>query len=186
MKLGIICASDPGNITTVENNSNVANLVTRRPYKIVMGAEETGSMASVKEIAQGNGREILVIGNEIELQRARIANQKIPVSTIFEQLEQIYQTSDAILFLSGGAETIAAFYTFFYNKLKTQDDKPLIVYNADHSFDSIKKDFDIRSRKDLTTPRFLEYFDLVYDYENLAISLQKAENIYNEEKGKIR
>ena len=68
MKLGIICASDPGDVKTIENNNAIAELVTRRPYTIVMGAEETGSMASVKEIAKYNGREILVIGNEIELQ----------------------------------------------------------------------------------------------------------------------
>ena len=186
MKLGIICASDPGDITTTRNNNGVAELVTRCPYTIVMGAEETGSMASVKEIAKYNGRKILVIGNEIELQRDRNADMKIPVTTIFEQLEQIYQNSDAILFLSGGAETLAALYTFFYNKLKTKEEKPLIVYNEDHSFDPIKKDFELRSRKNLTTSGFLEYFDLVYDINELAESLQKAENIYNEEKGKIR
>lgn len=186
MKLGIICASDPGDITTTKNNNDIAELVTRCPYTIVMGAEETGSMASVKEIAKYNGREILVIGNEIELQRVRNADMKIPVTTIFEQLEQIYQNSDAILFLSGGTETLAAFYTFFYNKLKTKEEKPLIVYNGDHSFDPIKKDFDLRSRKNLTTRGFLEYFDLVYDIDKLAESLQKAENIYNEEKGKVK
>ena len=143
-------------------------------------------MASVKETAKYNGREILVIGNEIELQRVRNADMKIPVTTIFEQLEKIYQNSDAILFLSGGTETLAAFYTFFYTKLKNRDEKPLIVYNGDHSFDPIKKDFDLRSRKNLTTRGFLEYFDLVYDIDKLAESLQKAENIYSEEKGKVK
>ena len=113
MKLGIICASDPGDVKTIENNNAIAELVTRRPYTIVMGAEETGSMASVKETAKYNGREILVIGNEIELQRVRNADMKIPVTTIFEQLEKIYQNSDAILFLSGSTETLAALYTFF-------------------------------------------------------------------------
>ena len=61
MNVGIMCGSYSGTIDTLNDNNTIAELVTRRPYNIVMGSGESGSMGQVKEIVRANKRKLIVV-----------------------------------------------------------------------------------------------------------------------------
>ena len=91
--------------------------------------------------------------------------------------------------ISGGLGTFTEFLGFLDNKKETNDDKPLIIYNEDHSYDFILKTFEDGVKRGCIDKNYKLYFDEVHDVFGLADSLQKAENIFNkkaEERSKVR
>ena len=184
MKLGIMCGSLEANLDVRGINSYVAKLIAGKDYDWVMGSGNTGSMHDIKEIAMENGRKVLTVGLEREESPATI---KVSLPT--ERVTALYNLSDAVVFLSGGLGTFTEFLGFLDNKKETNDNKPLIIYNEDHSYDFILKTFEDGVKRGCIDKNYKLYFDEVHDVFGLAESLQKAENIFNknaEERSKVR
>lgn len=183
-----MCSSYPANIEVSESNKFVAECITSLPYTIVMASGESGSMGQIKEIARENGRELLIVGNCFQLARST-ADIKISVKSTFERLEKIYENSDAILFLDGGIGMLSEFLSFLNNKIETDDEKPLIIYNKNGIFNFLLKDLEQRKKLGLIKDNYKEYFNEAKNLEDLALYLSKSEEFYNrmnEEKGKVK
>ena len=181
MKVGIMCGSYPGNVEVNDSSKIVIEALTMKPYTIVKGAGVNGTMGKVEEIARENGREILSIGNPIEL--------KIPVMSTFERLERIYENSDVVLFLDGGVGTVSEFLSFLNNKIETEGDKPLILYNPNGIYNLLLKDLEQRRRLGLIRDNYKDYFDEAKNLNHLAYYLEKYENKFNkesDERSKVR
>ena len=184
MNLGIMCGSyESASITTRLNNSKVASLVASKDYTIVMSARESGSMRDIKEIIRENGNSLIAVGKESELDRVD-TDIKIQVSSPFERLEALYENSDIILFLTGGLGTLAELYAFYSRKIEEQDNKPLIIYNEDHSFDLLLKDLNKRNALGLIDQNYNLHLDVANNEEELVKVLEHYEKI--KEKGKCR
>lgn len=183
-----MCGSYPGNVLSNESNKKVAEFVTSFPYIIVMGSGERGSMGAVKEIVLENGRDLIVVGPTLDLISCK-ADIKIPVESTFERLEEIYENTDAILFLDGGTGTLAEFNSFLNNKIETEDDKPLIVYNENGSYNLLLNDLEERRKMGLVKDNYKQYFEEAKNMKALDIKLKEAEEKYNnrlEKKGRVR
>ena len=188
MKVGIMCGSYPGNVEVNNSSKIVIEALTMKPYTIVKGAGVNGTMGKVEEIARENGREILSIGNPIELKRST-ADIKIPVMSTFERLERIYENSDVVLFLDGGVGTVSEFLSFLNNKIETEGDKPLILYNPNGIYNLLLKDLEQRRRLGLIRDNYKDYFDEAKNLNHLAYYLEKYENKFNkesDERSKVR
>lgn len=177
MNVGIMCGSYSGTIDTLNDNNTIAELVTRRPYNIVMSSGESGSMGQVKEIVRANKRKLIVVGNSFELVRSH-ADEKIPVNSTFERTAKIYEKSDAILVLTGGTGTLSEFMAFLNNKIETKDEKPLIVYNENGNFKEILADLENRKKAGLIDDSYDLYFKVARNINDLAAFLQEAEEKY--------
>ncbi len=176
MKLGIMCSSrENANIDLKRNNSKIANTISKRDYIYVMGANSFGSMGEIKEIIRENKKKLLIVGNQIELEM-NMADIKVPVRSTFERTAKIYENSDVILFLNGGVGTVSEFYAFLENKLETQDNKTLIIYNGNGNFNYLLEDLEKRKEEGLLDNNYNLYFDIANNLEELVASLEKAEN----------
>ena len=183
-----MCGSYPGNVLSNESNKKVVELVTGFPYIIVMGSGERGSMGAVKEIVLENERSLIVVGAPLELIDCK-ADIKIPVESTFERLEKIYENTDAILFLDGGTGTLAEFSSFLNNKIEMEDDKPLIIYNENGSYNLLLKDLEERKKMGLMKDNYKQYFVEAKNIKDLDTKLKEAEEKYNnklEKKGRVK
>ncbi len=185
MKLGIMCASYPGNLEVNESSKIVIEALTMKPYTFVKGSGVDGTMGLVEEAAREKGRAILSVGNPFELSRST-ADIKIPVKSTFERLEKIYENSDIIIFLDGGTGTLSEFLSFLNNKIETEGDKPLILYNPNGIYNFLLKDLEQRKRLDLIKYNYKEYFDEAKNLNDLAYYLEKYENKFNRESDERR
>ena len=140
-----------------------------------MGANSFGSMGEIKEIIRENKKKLLIVGNQIELEM-NMADIKVPVRSTFERTAKIYENSDVILFLNGGVGTVSEFYAFLENKLETQDNKALIIYNGNGNFNYLLEDLEKRKEEGLLDNNYNSYFDIANNLEELVASLEKAEN----------
>ena len=172
-----MCGSrDTASLGSRLHNSEVAREVVKRGYTIVMGAGETGSMRDVKEIAKENGNMLLVVGREEELDRSSCADIKISVLSTFERALELYNDSDTILFLDGGAGTLSEFISFLNNKIELNDlNKELILYNKDGVYNRIIKDLERRYREGLTSDVHT-YFREVSSINELRSCLDEIEH----------
>ena len=185
MKVGIMCGSYPGNVEVNDSSKIVIEALTMKPYTIVKGAGTDGTMGIVEEIARENGREIVSIGNSFEIRRST-ADIKIPVNSTFERLEKLYENSDIIIFLDGGTGTISEFLSFLNNKIETEGDKPLILYNPNGIYNLLLKDLEQRKRLGLIRDNYKDYFDEAKNLNHLAYYLEKYENKFNKESDERR
>lgn len=186
MNLAVMCGSyDTASLESRQENSEVISLVTNRPYTFIMGSGNTGSMRDVKEIIMEKGKTLIIVGKEEELDRSP-GDVKISVETTFERLSTLYENSDAILCLSGGVGTKAEFYSFLNNNIETNNKKPLILYNADHSYDYILNDLKYGSKNGVVNSSYHHYFDVANNINDLAKILAhiEASNKIDKEKGR--
>ena len=189
MNVGIMCGSyETASMESRLNNSKIANLVAMKDYCFVMESGETGSMRDVKEILKENGKFLIVVGREDELDEVN-ADVNVPVHSTFERLEAIYKNCDVILCLTGGVGTESEFISFLNNKIETKDDKPLIIYNEDGSYNYSLKALELKRKEGLVDSSYKLYFDEARNIEELAEYLEKAENKINkstEERSRVR
>lgn len=176
MNVGIMCSSkETASLNSRLNNATVASVIAMKDYSFIMGAATSGSMGNIKEILKDSNRKLTIVGNEFEVQRVD-ADRKIIANSTFERTKKIYENSDVIIFLDGGIGTLAEITSCLSNKIETEDDKILILYNETGCFDYLLKDLERKNRNGLIDNFYDRYFDVNNNLEELANSLEKAEN----------
>lgn len=183
--IGIMCSSnDAANLESRMIALNIAQAVVGCDFGVVMGSGTTGLMGQIKGVLAENNVFLEVVGIEGEDElEAGFGDVKFPVDSSFARIEQLYRESDAILFLPGGVGTLSEFYAMLDCKLETGDQKPLILYNEDHSFDMVIKDM----RERCTKRGFVDH-QAFLDFEvvNNQKELEKVFEKYQDTKERVR
>ncbi len=186
MNLGILGSSSTSlALDSYLTNSNAADLLaTKKDYTFIVGCE-TGPMQNVVELLEEKGcfMEYVGLAGSKELENSS-ADVKITATSPINRTEIITNESDALLFLSGGIGTRAEFYSALTTKLELNTDKPLIIYNEDHSYDTLLKDMDQAIKQGSMTSSARLCFDVAMNTNELDTILKKYENKTTKEKSK--
>lgn len=186
MNLGIMTSS----LDTLNLESKItfatALLTTLRDkdYNIVMGSGTKGLMGTVKEIAKENGSILTVVGyDDLELNK-NDASVKIKVESPVERTKILLEESDVLLFGPGGLGTLSELFSILTTKVEIEDDKPIIIYNEDHSYDDVIRLLDKKEKDGSISKAYKTTFTIINNKEDLATILDSYE--IKEERNKVR
>ena len=117
---------------------------------LVFGGYNEGIMGQAYKIALKNNREIIGICPKIyENDLNKLNCQKIPTNTLFEEINELINQSDAILILPGGLGTVFELFSSIEKKRSKEHQKEIIIYNINDYYtklisfldESIEKNF---------------------------------------------
>ena len=186
MNLGIMTSS----LDTLNLESKVtfaialSTTLKDKEYNIIMGSGTKGLMGTVKELAKENGCMLTVVGyNDDELNK-NDATVKIKVESPVERTKILLEESDVLLFGPGGLGTFSELFSILTTKVEVEDDKPVIIYNEDHSYDDIISLLEKKEKDGSISKSYKETFTIINNKEDLATILDNYE--IKKERSKVR
>jgi len=179
-KLGILCSSSQNAKleSKVLASTLIQNLAHEKDYEYVMGAGSNGIMKICQEILIENGAQLEIIGirGSNDLNNS-LATHKVQVANTFDRTKQICEDSDTFLFLSGGFGTMAELYSILDANIETNVKKPIIIYNADHSYDAFLSDLKQKQENGFVNSSIFDAFSICASEEEVFERLDMSEKI---------
>lgn len=176
--IGILCSSsNSANLgSQVLASTLISHIVKDKNYDYMMGAGNTGIMRNIQSILIENGHIPIIVGvkDTQELEQS-VASYKIEVENTFERTKEIYQNSDIILALSGGMGTFSEVYSMIDANMESNTQKPIFIYNVDHSYDYFVQDFNQKVTSGFADESILDYFKVISTEEELLENLTNYE-----------
>ncbi len=106
---------------------------------LVFGASNRGIMGLCVETALNHNKEVIGISPEVYKEdfNSLECTKEIVTNSISRRTDALIALSDAIIFLPGGIGTIYEFLATIESKRGKEFDKPIIIYNSCHYFDTL-------------------------------------------------
>ena len=107
------------------------------------------------------------------------ASHKI-FSTTFDLKKNIFNDADFVLFLPGGTGTISEFFAYLEEARSNDINKPLVLYNENHHFDSTIALIDDLIKRNFNNKTIYNYFKIANSFEefkDIFYQIKKEINI---------
>ncbi|MGY6547818.1 MAG: LOG family protein [Roseinatronobacter sp.] len=111
----------------------VGEMIARRGYRLVFGAGDIGIMGAVADAAQGAGGAVLgVIPDHLIAREAgrRDHGTLVRTETMHERKKVMFDNSDAVVVLPGGAGTLDEFFEVLTWRQIGLHEKPIFLLNV--------------------------------------------------------
>ena len=139
MRLFIGCSSNENMPKEyVDDCTNLLEVVLK-DNDLVFGAYDKGLMGVSYRIAKKNNRKVTGMCPEVykENMKSLECDKEVVTKSIIDSTIQIYENSDAIIFLPGGFGSLYEFFTANYFKVCKELDIPIIIYNSCGYYDKL-------------------------------------------------
>lgn len=124
--------------------------IAKRGHKLVFGGGDTGIMGACAKGVEDNDGKTLGISPEwigdFEPLHSR-CSEFIYVDTMDERKRKFLENSDAFIIAPGGIGTMDEFFEIITLKKLKQHDKPIIIFNINHFYDTMIKMIDEMDEK---------------------------------------
>ena len=124
--------------------------IAKKEYTLVFGGGDTGMMgACAKGVHDNDGKSIGIAPEWIDNFEplCRECSRFIYVDTMDERKKEFVNNSDAFIISPGGIGTLDEFFEIITLKKLKQHNKPIIVFNINHFYDTMLKMIDEMNEK---------------------------------------
>lgn len=141
-------------------------------HDLVFGASSSGIMGIAYEEAKKNQKRIIGICTDMwkEDLKELECTKEYSVPTILERTQKLEEESDVLLFLPGGIGTFVELFSAIDRKRNKEFDKPIIIYNLNHYYDSLLTFLEKNYEEGFTSKKVKECYQVTTTVkETLAI-----------------
>jgi uncharacterized protein (TIGR00730 family) len=146
MKIEKICIFCSSKTSVAETYTELARIcgakIASLKLDMVYGGTGFGLMQAASKAALDAGGKVIGIYPELLKGMEAISEtltEKIIVSTMYERKEAMINISDAFIILPGGIGTLDEFFEVLSLAILKQHNKPIILINHNHCWDSLNK-----------------------------------------------
>lgn len=163
----------------------VATIVAKRGHKLIIDGKDTGMMGKCYmtfKYEDNRIKAILDVKDTDNLHNLELDAYEVMTST-FKRTESIYKSSQIIIFLPGGIQTISEFLAMIEEERKHHYGIPIILYNYDYFYDDLIKQLKDTYKEQFIDKEELKLFEIVTNSKSLALyldAIEKKEEEFND------
>lgn len=178
MRVFVACSSvDNVPLAYRDKASEVATMLARNGHKLVFKGSDTGMMGNcymAYKYEGGKVKAIVEVHDAPNLEMLELDAYQVKTN-IFERTKELYEASDAILFLPGGLETLGELFSMLDEKRQKKDEKKIILFDYNHFYTPLLKLLSDQYKEGFVSKKDLQLFDIVTDVKSLELFLNRLE-----------
>lgn len=156
----------------------VATMLTHNGHKLVFGGSQSGMLGKCYmtfKYEEAKTKAILDISEVSVLDDVDVDASHVAPST-FQKRENIYVSSELILILPGEIGTLAELFSIMDEKIKKNNDIPIILFNYENFYTPLINFLKDMEREGFINEKHLQVIDIVTDVKSLEMHLRRMEN----------